>query len=114
MSDFHENIKQWVLLDNQLVEMRNKSKEMRERKNNLTDNLYNHAEQNNLETATIQISDGILKFQQLKQTSPLTFRFLEECLNDCLGDEEKVKNIIKYVKSKRCEKISYIIKRTYN
>jgi hypothetical protein len=114
MGDFHENIKQWVLLDNQLTEIRNKSREMREKKNILTNRLYNHAEQNNLETATIQISDGILKFQQSKQTSPLTFRFLEECLNDCLGDEDKVKNIIKYVKSKREEKISYIVKRTYN
>jgi hypothetical protein len=114
MSDFNENIKKWVLLDNELSIMRNKSREMRERKNNLTNNLYTYAEQNNLDTATIQISDGILKFQQLKQTSPLTFRFLEECLNDCLGDEERVKSILKYIKSKREEKISYIVKRTYN
>ena len=68
MSDFNENIKKWVLLDNELSIMRNKSREMRERKNNLTNNLYTYAEQNNLDTATIQISDGILKFQQLKQT----------------------------------------------
>ena len=114
MNDFHENIKEWVLLDNELTAVRNKSREMRERKNNLTNNLYTHAEKNNLDTATIQISDGILKFQQFKQTSPLTFKFLEECLNDCLGDEEKVKSIIKYIKSKREAKISYIIKRTYN
>tara|TARA_B110001450_G_C17383854_1_gene384825 strand:+ start:114 stop:458 length:345 start_codon:yes stop_codon:yes gene_type:complete len=114
MSEFRENIKQWVLLDNDLTAMRNKSREMREEKNNLTDCLYAHAEQNNLDTATIQISDGILKFQQFKQKSPLTFRFLEECLNDCLGDDEQVKSIIKYIKTKREEKISYIVKRTYN
>jgi len=114
MSEFHENIKQWVLLDNELTDMRNKSKEMRERKNNLTNSLYNYAEQNNLDTATIQISDGILKFQQIKQTSPPTFKFIEECLNDCLDNEEKVKNIIKYIKSKREEKISYVVKRSYN
>jgi hypothetical protein len=113
MGDFHENIKQWVLLDNELIEIRAKSKEMRERKNNLTENLYNHAEQNNLDTSTIQISDSILKFQQIKQTSPLTFKLLCECLNDCLGDDDKVNNIIKYIKSKREEKVSYVIKRTF-
>jgi len=113
MNDFHENIKQWVLLDNDLTSIRNKTREMRERKKNLTCSLYTHAEQNNLDTATIQISDGILKFQQFKQKSPLTFRFIEECLNDCLGNEEQIKGIIKYIKSKREEKISYIVKRTY-
>jgi hypothetical protein len=112
MDEFHENIKKWVLLDNDLTAIRNKSKEMRTRKTNLTNNLYTHAELNNLDTATIQISDGTLKFQQTKQMSPLTFRYLEECLNNCL-DEDKVKQIITYIKAKREEKISYSIKRTY-
>tara|TARA_B100000795_G_scaffold64530_1_gene43617 strand:+ start:8 stop:352 length:345 start_codon:yes stop_codon:yes gene_type:complete len=112
MNDFHENIKRWVLLDNDLTEIRNKSKEIRNEKQELTTNLYTHAENNNLDTAIIEISDGILKFQQMKQKLPLSFKFLEDCLNDCL-DEEKVKHIIKYIKEKREEKISYIIKRIY-
>ena len=36
-------------------------------KSNLTDNIFNYAEQNNLENAVIQISDGKLKFQMLNQ-----------------------------------------------
>lgn len=114
MSEFHENIKKWVIIDNQLSSLRLKSKELRDNRNELTNNLYTYAEQNNLDNATIEISNGNLKFQQQKQTSPLTFKFLEDCLNNCLSNEEQVKNIIKYIKNKREEKISYIIKRTYN
>lgn len=113
MTDFHENIKKWVRLDNELTVLRKKTKEFRDVKNDLTHNLYTYAEKNDLDNATIEISNGTLKFQQLKQTSPLTFKLLEECLSDCIGDEEKVKHIIKYVKEKRQDKTSYIIKRSY-
>jgi hypothetical protein len=114
MSEFHENIKKWVLIDNQISSLRSKSKELRENKCKLTNDLYTYAEQHNLDNATIEISNGNLKFQQQKQTSPLTFKFLEDCLNNCLNSEEQVKQIIKYVKNKREDKFTYIIKRTYN
>tara|TARA_B110000261_G_scaffold164161_1_gene212531 strand:+ start:1362 stop:1715 length:354 start_codon:yes stop_codon:yes gene_type:complete len=114
MSEFHENIKKWVIVDNQITSLRSKSKELRENKVELTNNLYTYAEQHNLDNAIIEISNGNLKFQQQKQKSPLTFKFLEECLTNCLSNEEQVKQIIKYVKNKREDKITYVIKRTYN
>ena len=64
-------------------------------------------------TAPIKITKE-LKFQNTRVTAPLTFKFLEECLNECINGEEQVKQIIKYIKSKRDVKYVSDIKRSYN
>ena len=61
-----------------------------------------------------KLTDGKLKFQNTRVTAPLTFRFLEECLNECINGEEQVKQIIKYIKSKREVKYVPDIKRSYS
>lgn len=111
---FQKNIQDWVSIDNRIKALQQEVKQYRSQKNNLTNQIFTYAETNNLENAVIQISDGKLKFQNVKSTNPLTFRFIEECLNDCISSEEQVKQIIKYIKSKREAKYSYDIKRTYN
>ena len=113
METFQENIKKWVSLDNRHNTMKNEIKTIRTEKNDLRDIIYSFAEQNNLEHATIELSDGHLKLQQNKYSSPLTFKFLQTCLNDCIGDEERVKQIIKYIKEKREVTETYDIRRTF-
>ena len=112
--NFQKNIQDWVSIDNKIKKLSLEVKELRQNKNNLTDQIFVYAENNNLENAVIQISDGKLKFQNVKSTPPLTFKFIEECLGDIISDEDKVKSIIKYIKSKREPKYSYDIKRSYN
>ena len=113
-SQFQENIKQWVSIDNRIKNLQKDVKELRMTKSNLTDNIFNYAEQNNLENAVIQISDGKLKFQNVKSTSPLTFGFLKQCLNECIQDSNQVDELIEYIKSKRTTRMNYDIRRTYN
>ena len=86
-------------------------KELRNEKNDLTDVILDYAD-NNLENAVIKISDGRLKFQNVKSTSPLTYTFLKTCLLDLIPDENKVNEMLKYIKSKEV-KTSYDIRRTY-
>tara|TARA_B100000900_G_C20480524_1_gene675235 strand:- start:719 stop:1072 length:354 start_codon:yes stop_codon:yes gene_type:complete len=112
--NFQQNIISWVKLDNKITTLRNEMRELRSEKNALTEEIYTIAEQNNYDRSTIEISDGKLRFQQVKQTNPLTFKFLEKCLHECLDNEETVTSIIKYIKSKRESKYSYEIRRTYN
>jgi len=112
--DLSQHIKEWVNYDNQIKLHSNKMKELRLRKSQLTESIFDYAEKNNLQNAVIEISDGKLKFQNIKQTSPLNFRFLEQCLTECIGNTEDVKNIIKYIKQKREIKYSSEIKRSYN
>ena len=97
--EFEKNIKEWVALDNQEKKLKERVKEIRSTKNSISDKILIYTEENNLAHATIQISDGKLKFQNNKITSPLTFKFLEKCLNECIENKEQVDAIIKFIKS---------------
>lgn len=115
MSDFFQNkIKDWVTCDNHLNKLKQQSKILRDKKNNLNNEIMNYVHENNLDDSIIEISDGTLKFQKTNYSSPLTFKFLETCLNDCISNEDQVKKIIKYIKQKREIKVSYDIKRKIN
>jgi len=111
--DLSQHIKEWVNYDNQIKLHSNKMKELRLRKSQLTESIFDYAEKNNLQNAVIEISDGKLKFKNIKQTSPLNFKFLEKCLNECIDNEKNVKDIINYIKQKREIKFYNDIKRSY-
>lgn len=110
---FEQNIQQWVLIDNQIRTLNDKLKELREKKHNLTENINHHIEETNLTNATIKISDGQLKFVKIKETQPLTFKYLETCLSEIIKNEDQVQKIIEYIKNKREVKSVSDIKRLY-
>jgi len=112
-SIFQKNIQDWVTVDNQIKTLNQEIKELRGNRNSLTNNIFTYAESNNLENAVIQISDGKLKFQNLKQTAPISFKLVKEVLNECIDNEEHVEAIITAIKNKRESKYTYDIKRTY-
>ena len=113
-SVFQKNIQDWVTIDNKIKTLNSQVKELRGNRNSLTNNIFTYAESNNLENAVIQISDGKLKFQNVKQTSPLTFKLVKEVLDECIKNDEHVKVIINAIKNKRESKFSYDIKRSYS
>ena len=112
-TEYQEKIKRWVHCDNELISLRNQMRELRSERTDLKDQIYTYAETNNLEHATIQLRDGNLKLQQIKQSSPLTFKFLKECLTNCLNSEESVNEIIKYIKERREVNTYYDIRRPF-
>jgi hypothetical protein len=114
MESFQENVKHWVQLDSQLKTLNEKTKELRNQRNELSNGIFDFVDDNNLSSSTIKISDGRLKFAQNKQTAPLTLGFLETCLSDIINDEEKVTQIMEYIKQKRDVKYVPDIKRFYN
>ena len=111
---FEENIQQWVAVDNKIKRFNTELKVLRSTRSSLSDTINTYVDNNNLNSAVINISDGALKFQDVKITSPLTLKFIETCLNDCIDSEENVKDIMKYIKSKRAVKYVSDIKRSYN
>ena len=113
MSEFQENIQNWVSLDNKIKKINREARELRSQKNNLTYEIFDYAESNNLQNAVIEITDGKLKFQQSKTTAPLTFKFVESCLNQCISNEEQVKMIIEFIKQQRESKYTNGIVRSY-
>ena len=111
---FEEHIKEWVSTDNMMKLYLEKIRGLRQRRNDITDTLVTYAAEQNLNHAIIQISDGRLKFQQTKITNPLTFKFVEECLHECIENTDNVKHIIKHIKEKRSIRMVPDIKRFYN
>jgi aldehyde:ferredoxin oxidoreductase len=111
---FEEKIQQWVLLDNQLRNLSEKVRELREKKNNVGENINHYVETNNLSNAVVQISDGKLKFAHTRVTAPLTLKYVEKSLGEIIKNESQVKQIMDYLKQKRESKIVPEIKRFSN
>ena len=113
-SEFERNIQKWVAVDNQLKIVNEKAKELRDEKNDLLEDINMYIETNKLTNASIDISDGKLKFAQSKITQPLTLKFVENCLSNIINDQRQVTQIMKYIKDKREKKEVPEIKRYYN
>jgi len=111
---FENKIQQWVQLDNQLKQINEKTKELREKRSILEENITSYASINNLSNTTVQISDGKLKFSDTKVTEPLTFKYLEKALNEVIKNESQIKLIMEHIKQKRTVKIVPEIKRFSN
>ena len=112
--NFEENIKKWVSLDNQLKTINEKVKQLRDDKNSTEEFIMKYVEQHKIKNATINISDGKLRFTNTKQTPPLTLKYVEECLMKCIGNEAQVNQVMKVIKDSREVKYSTDIKRYTN
>ena len=109
-----KNIKEWVILDNQQKKINEQIKLIRDKKNGLSTDIMNHFNEKNLSNPTINISDGKLSFTETKVANVLTYKFLEDCLNEYLKDEDAVKELLRFIKNKRTYTTSNSIKRVYN
>ena len=111
---FESQIQQWVSLDNQLKQLNEKVKDLRDKRNSLEENITSYASENNLSNATVKINDGRLKFTNTKVQEPLTFKYLEKTLGEVIKNESQVKLIMEHLKQKRAVKIVPEIKRFSN
>lgn len=112
--NFEENIRTWVTIDNEIKSKNESIKKLREKKNNLNKEINSYIEKNSLNNSIIQISDGNLKYNNIKTSQPLTFRFIRECLTNCIEDEETIEHLMNYIKEHREIKEHYELKRYYN
>ena len=100
---FEQDIQNWVIIDNQMKLLSDKMKELRDKKNAISQKINTHVETDKLENTSIKISDGRLKFIKVKDTQQLTFKYLETCLSEIIKNEEQVKKIVDYIKNKSDE-----------
>jgi len=112
--NFEQHIQQWVSIDNQLKIIGDKMKELRDKKQIISEQINTHIETTDLSNTSIKINDGQLKFIKVKETQQLTFKYLETCLSEIIKNEDQVKKIVDYIKNKR--EIKYVpeIKRLYH
>ena len=105
---FENSIKEWVILDNKIRSTNQQLKEFRNKRKSITERIY---EENINNYNNIKISDGRLKFVNTKINNALSYKFIKECLEECIVDESKIKDIMNLMKKRREFKYVQEIKR---
>mgnify|MGYP000494545738 CR=1 FL=1 len=98
---FEDKVKEWVKYDDKIREYNEIIKDLREKKSMLQKDITVYADENNLLHATIQISDGKLKFNKKKTTSPLSLKYIQKCLESCISNEDDIAKIMSIIKENR-------------
>lgn len=112
--NLEQNIQQWVTIDNQIKAYSEKLKELRDKRGDISEHIQSQLEANGNIDVTIKIPNGCLKLTKTKETQTLTFTYLEKCLSEIIKNEEQVKKIVEYIKTKREVKYVSEIRRIYN
>lgn len=107
-------IKRWVELDNKIKSTSEEVRDIRTEKAVINDEILEIVEEKQLTKATVNISDGKLRFVTSKHTAPLTLTYIEKCLSDLITNGKQVEQIMTYIKKNRETKTSMDIKRVYN
>ena len=111
--NFEKQVQEWVAADNQIKTLTNKIKELRDIRNTNEASILNYVETKKINQATINISDGTLKFVSVKQVAPITLKHVNECLEKCIKNKEQVDYVMKVIKESRESKYITDIKRIY-
>ncbi len=80
-------------------------------KSQLSENICEYVEKNNIKTK-INLTDGQLLINEKKIYSPLSFGYIEECLEKIIDDSDQIDFIINYLRDNR--EVDYVkeIRRT--
>jgi hypothetical protein len=98
---FINNVKKWSLIEAKLKDINEHSKKLREAKNNLSESICQYMSDNNLADKKIAIPQGELKMVQKKEYTPLTFSYIEVCLDNIIDNKEQVQSIMAYIREQR-------------
>ena len=111
--NFVENVQKWVSLDSQLKIALDKTRIMRENKNELATRIFEYVDSNQMRDRKVDISDGVLRFCEKKEYAPLTFGYIHESLSKLIPNQDHVDQIIKHLKENREIKTTSDIRRTF-
>lgn len=107
--NFEQQLQQWVLMDNEVQLLNDKIKQIRERKNKLSQQILYHAKEKKLDT--FKTGTEKIKFTTSNVYQPITLKYLDTCLKHIIKNEDQVSKIVDYIKSKRDVKTIFEIKR---
>lgn len=96
-----QRIQRWVHLDNQLKQLNDQVRELRDSRNEVESSILTHVSDHNLSHATVRIKDGTLKFAfNVKQPPAITLTFLGEALAECCPPQQAAA-IMQHIREKR-------------
>ena len=112
--NLEENIKKWVILDNQQKKINDQVKKLRDEKNEISTKIFSYCNENNITSPTINISDGKLNFVNFKQANIISYKFLEDCFKSYFSNDNQAEELLNFIKEKRTYTNTQTIKRFYN
>jgi hypothetical protein len=98
---FIENVQKWSLIDARLKLINENTKKLRDMKSELGKNISAYMKENNIEDKKIGLQGGELRLVEKKEYTPLTFTYLESCLDNIIADKEQVDFIMNCVREQR-------------
>ena len=112
-SELVNNIKEWVQLDIEMKKYQKLIREIRKRKNDLTNGLLDTMKRNDIEV--VDIKDGKLIYSQYKVKAPLSKKHLVNSLSQLFQNEpEKIELVTNHIMDTREVKIKENIRRKEN
>lgn len=112
-ANFNDVVKEWVLLDNEMQKLQDQIKEMRQRKQDLSNVMMDTLQSKNKLHYTMEMPDSQLRFQTRKEYGNLSFQYIEKCLQSLIVDNEQRNYVLKYLKEHREVKEVTELKRSY-
>ena len=109
--NLEEKIKKYNALDLQIKNKANELKHLRDIKSSLTTNILADFEKLGIEEKSVFNNQIKIKAYQYKSASPLTFSYLQSCLEKIIPRANQVEQIINFIKSNRTFKVIHDIKK---
>ena len=106
-----DSIREWVVIDNQIRSISEQLRSLREKRGTVSDQVLSKAEEAGVMSARVNVSDGYLRFAQVKTTPPLSLTYVEGCLKRCISEPTQVDRIMKYIKDARNSRSETAIRR---
>ena len=96
---FEQTIQEWVKTDQELQELNERIKQLRQTKSELDKKITQHSEERGAKI--FRYGSIKMKIVESKISESLTFKYLDKCLRDMIKNEDQVTQMIDYIKRKR-------------
>ena len=111
-SQFTNGMKQWIQMDMKMSELFKSIREIREKKKAVEEQLVNYMASNELTNTSIKLLNQKVSYSQETSYSSLSFKFLDSVLLEYFkNDQDKVDEIILFIRDRRSKKMSTGLKR---
>ena len=106
----------WIKYDDYIKQINQKTKKLKEKKDELETKITYIIENNNLTESKFNLGTNRIGYNEINSTCSLSYKFILECLTKYYGDIGKAEEICNFIKVERekTKKISYCIKRQTN
>jgi len=110
--EFKNNVKEWLLLDDDIITLQNAIKDRKVKKNELTPKILEYMEK--YEINDLNTNNGKIKFTKSFQTKPLNKQFLISRLGDFFKDFSKGEKAASFILDNRDKEEKFKLRRVLN